>query len=283
VIDSLFLDALQVHNVATAFSDTLALTKVGGLGAPVPRGDTSSRPRRDGELDRTTFYAGRIVTLEGYAQGATQAAAWAAIDALKGAVALGSDHVLKFTRQGLAYAERATVRASSELAYELAGKRKRIKWAVALRAADPRLYADIATSANYSPSTSGSGITFPLTFPLTFLGAAGATMTVTNGGNYKTPPVFTITGPATTPGIRNETTGEELVTTATLLAGETLTIDVAARTVLAAGGVLRPDLIDPAASSWFELGAGATVLRLTGSGFAAGQSSLAVAFRDARI
>jgi hypothetical protein len=279
MLDSAYLDALQIHNAAT-----LAVSKAHGFGVPAPRVESSQRPRRHGERDTTRFYAGRILSLEGIARGATTAAAWQAIEDLAAALALdGAEQVFKFTRSGLAYAERCLVRAATPLEFELQGIRKQIKWAVSLRAADPRFYADTPTSASYQPSTAGSGISFPISFPLTFTGAAASTMTVTNGGNFPTPPVWTITGPATAPAIRNETTGEQIVTTAALLAGETLTIDVAARTVTLLGSTLRPDLIDAAQTDWFELLAGANVIRLLGSGFAAGQTTLAVSYRDARI
>lgn len=281
MISSAYLDALQIH----ATSSYSLRKGSSGFGTPAPRRESSERPRRHGERDRTRYYSGRVFNLRGYAKGTTPALAWAAFDTLKGAIELGDTaHVLKFTRLGLAYAERALVRVASEVKEdEIGAPSKRIGWTAQLVAEDPRLYADALTNASYSPSTAGIGLVFPVTFPLAFLGAAGSTMTATNAGNAPTPPVWTITGPATTPGIRNETTGEEILTTAQLLAGETLTIDVDARTVKLLGSTLRPDLIDAAASSWFELGAGASIIRLTGSGFVSGQTQLAVSFRDARL
>lgn len=281
MIASAYIDALQIHATSA-----LAISRTRGLGSPVPRRESTLRPSRHGERDTTRFYAGRVIELEGLATGATQADAYAAIDALKGALALGSEHVLKFTRQGLAYAERAVIREGSALEFELVGKRKTIKWAVALVAADPRLYADTLSSGSYDPTQagSGSGVNFPLTFPLDFgSGSSSGSLQLTNAGNFPTPPVWTITGPAVNPELRNDTTGESIFTTGlSLNAGAQIVIDVAARDVLVSG-TSRPDLIDAASTIWGELAPGVNVVRLVGSGFVAAQTLLECSFRDARI
>lgn len=282
MIASAFVDALQVHGGANG----LALTKGGGFGSPVPRRDSTARPSAHGELDRTRYYAGRVLDLTGRAQGATPAEAWAGIELLQGALALGSEHVFKFTRQGFAYAERCVVRVASGLEYDLAGTRRSIKWAVQLVAADPRFYADAESSGSYDPTTApdGQGVVFPLTFPLNFAGAAvGAELTLENGGNFPTPPRWTIDGPAINPQIRNDTTGEAIHTIGLeLLAGDALTIDVGLRDATIAG-TSRLDVIDASATVWGELVPGPNVIRLLGSGFEGGSSMLTGRFRDARI
>lgn len=64
----------------------------------------------------------------------------------------------------------------------------------------------------------------------------GSFLTVTNGGNYPTPLLFTITGPTENPVLRNLTTGKSISFTrnggVSLEAGETLTINTASSTAV---------------------------------------------------
>jgi len=281
MIEALSVDSFDLHGGVNG----LALERVGGFGSPTPRREAFPRTFRHGERDDTAYYTGRVLELSGRAHASSVAELHALLDDLKGAVYLnGADRVLRFTRQGLAYAERAIVRVATPLEYELAAERKFLRYAVAFAAADPRFYADVASSGAYAPSSSGEGVSFPLDFPLVFTGAAESTLTVANGGTFPTAPTFVISGPAVNPGIRHETSGAAILTSGLeLLAGETLTIDVGARSVQLLDSTERLDLIDAAGTSWFELQPGDNVLRLSGSGFTSGQTELAVSWRDARI
>jgi hypothetical protein len=92
-----------------------------------------------------------------------------------------------------------------------------------LRAVDPYWYAVSPVVASYAPGTPAPFFPF---FPLR-LATAGvfAVASIDNGGDVETWPVWIISGPCTSLTLTNQTTGKVLALTATLLAGETVTID----------------------------------------------------------
>lgn len=265
------------------------LREVHGLGSPPPRAELYDHAQRHGSTDYTTFYQPRFLDIyDGIIAHGDPAQVWATFDALKGKLALGTDHVITFRRTGQLTDERVVGRVATELTGEIVySTPNMLKWTVSFLCADPRMYNDVTTTARYSPLANDGGVVFPLVFPLSFsagIAADGGVMKVTNNGNFWTPPTFTVEGPAAAGwSIVNETTGDPIVTTGlALLAGDSCIIDVLNRE-LTLTGTSRPDLIDAAQTSWFELGAGDTLLRLHGSGFAADVTTLSVTFRDARI
>jgi phage-related protein len=146
-------------------------------------------------------------------------------------------------------------------------------------AEDPRLYDATITSTDIPFATGGSsGFGFPLGFDFGF-GASSSSdgALVTNHGNRSTPAVFTITGPADTPTIRDDTYGHSLTFAIVLETGETLVVDTQYRTVKLNGTTnRRSTLITP---DWFYLQPGETFLRynaVSGTG-----STMNVQFRSA--
>lgn len=279
MIESLYLDGVQLH-------DTANLTLVEfAVGSPSPRDTRAARPHAHGAVDRTRFYDGRVFELRGEVWAGDADTFWQAVDALKGALALGADlKPLVFTREGLGFSERAEVRVASEVTMPLKAAAYYTEWGVSLFAPDPRIYSDSLSTATFDPTTaaSGEGVEFPLEFPLVFVGASSANVAVSNGGNFESPPVFTVAGPATNPIIENDTTGDGIYTTGLeMVAGDELVIDVNERTVLL-NGVSRPDYIDASTTSWPVLIPGENLVRLRGSGFGTG-SLLTIEYRDARI
>jgi len=276
--------AIDDYEVSTAMLRTVQ----GLAGSPPPRQELYDHAQRHGSLDYTEFYEPRIIQVyDSCLASGDPAEVWATLDALKASMALGSDHTLKFQRAGLPYEEQVTARVATELVADIVYNQIYwIKWQVSFTCADPRIYSANLSIGTYEPiEGSPGGISFPLTFPLSF-GADpdSALLQAENGGTFPTPPVWTVTGPAVNPQIVNETTGDTIVTTGlSLLTGETLTVDVAAREVLI-GGTSRPDVIDAAQTTWGDLASGVNVIRLLGSGFdVSAGTTLAVAFRDARI
>lgn len=281
MISEAYIDSIQI------LPDTgdHGLSSIGGLGSPSPRRDTISRPRAHGDIDFTRYYEGRVISLSGYTFGPTMEEANTKFDLLKAELLLGTDHLFRFRRIGMAEDEQLVVRAASAIDTELSGASMLIRWGVDLLAPDPRIYSASEKSGDYDPvaAGSGTGVVFPLVFPLVFAGVATTHLTVENSGNFSTPPIFTVSGPVTNPIIDNDTTGESIQTSGlTLAAGETIVIDVGRR-VLEVAGVARMDYLDAGNTEWFELSPGSNDLRLRGGSMVLGQTSLAVTFHDARI
>lgn len=280
MIESCYLDGLQIHDTAT-----LALTEF-EVGSPSPRVASTARALSHGALDRTRYYDGRVISLRGEVWAGDAVTFWGAVDALKGAFALSPGlKVLTWRREGLAYDERALVRAAGQLTLPLKAGTWWAEFGAELFAPDPRVYSATLSTASYDPTLagSGSGVAFPLAFPLTFGSASSSQLVVDNAGNISTPPVLTVTGPVTNPIVDNDTTGESVYTEGlSLSASDSLVIDTATRSATI-NGTAVPQYIDAELTRWFELAPGQNLLRLRGTGMTTGQTLLTCTYRDARI
>lgn len=275
MFDSIYIDDLLLEGVR----------KVVGMGSPAPRGDRTLKAARHGAIDRTLFYEGRVLSLEGIIAEATELAAWNKLDTLEGKFALGAARTFKFRRTGRPDDEQCAVTVASPLdavvSYE---EPKIIRWGVELFAADPRIYGATLRSGSYDPaaSTAGGGALIPLVFPLVFTTSTATHLELSNGGNFATPPVLTIKGPVTNPIIDNDTLGKSIFITYSLGSSDTVEIDVAERTVKL-NGAERLDLLNAQDTTWWELAAGTNRLRLRGTGMELTKTLLTCQYRDARI
>lgn len=146
-------------------------------------------------------------------------------------------------------------------------------------AEDPRIYTaeEQVVVINYG-GEAGTGFAFSFGFDFSFgpaIPPTGANIPV--GGSRPTPATLTIAGPITSPVITNDTLGISLAFNITLSATDTLTIDLANRTVVLNGSENRRNTLQ--VPNWFFLSSGNTFLRF-GGGDGAG-SSLTVRYRDA--
>jgi phage-related protein len=150
-----------------------------------------------------------------------------------------------------------------------------------------KTYAWLGTVNNSaSTETTTSSGTYPLTYPFSYpqLQAGGGPQTVTNDGNAPTPPVYTIAGPATSPGITiaDSAGSRRIVFNLQLAAGEQLVIDVLNRTVtLGVGGASRYGFSSGVPIENLYLLPGTSTISLDGTGDST--TSLTVAYRDADI
>lgn len=243
------------------------LRALNGLGSPTPRQDVTDRAARHGAIDRTLFYSGRVLELQGVLSG-IEADVWATFDSLKAKLALGSSHVLRFRRTGRLEDEQLEVIVASTVddgtSYDAPGV---VKYGVSLHAADPRIYSAALRSSSYFPGVaiSGGGVDLPLAFPLMFDTGGAGLLEVGNGGTFDTPPVLTITGPVVNPILDNVTTGKSIEFVCVLGSSDVIEVDVAARSVTL-NGASRPDLLTPQATTWWELAPGTNEIRLRGTG-----------------
>jgi hypothetical protein len=256
------------------------------FGSPPPKRISTKRARGHGSSDSTRFYDDRVLNMTGYIWGPDMPGLHAARDLLAGLLALGKPHVFRFRRQGRTEDEQVTFIVGSEVRIPIGGTSRRAVWTAQLVCSDPRIYSATFKSSSYDPTLgAGSGLVFPLKFPLDFGGVSGGAgdLACVNAGNFPTPPLYTITGPVTNPVIHNDTLGEEIaIAGIALAAGQQLIVDVAARTATIAG-ISRVDLIDASQTTWAEMVAGTNLLRMSGAAMVTGQTRLEVDWRDARI
>lgn len=248
---------------------------------PAPRNSGTDRPQDHGQFDAPSYLQARIITLEGTAVAPTAEAQYLAADIISSVCADPAVlYPLVVTEPGRP-ARRCMVRLNDATKVSAPyGDGTVFDWNVQLKAPDPRRYADDLTSVPLSlPASSGVGITLPVTlpFPIPTSGSSTGTATVVNAGTLATPPVVTFVGPLIDPRVANITTGRTLGLTITLDAGQTLIVDMAARTVLLGGTVSRAYTITPG-SAWWDLPPGSSDLVLTGGG---GAGTATVTFRSA--
>lgn len=297
MLESAYIDDYRIHDddpslVGSRFS----LTEFTAYASPPVRQTLVARARRHGATDYTSLYDARAFTLTGEVWGLSSASdrtadMWSAIDNLKSKLLPGSTHTLRFKRTGKAE-QILYVRPAGEVEIGLrTGASAVATWSVALVAADPRIYSYTEYSVQADPTLAltGRGVVWPLTFPLVFSGTAQTgSILAENAGTFGSYPVLVVNGPATSPTITNSTTGEAIVTTATLASSsDSLWIDTQTREVRLGGssGTLRRDLVTLTSSTFFDLEPGVNELELTepGSTFVSGQTYLQCTWRDAWI
>ena len=209
-----------------------------GWDAPDTRTQYADRQADHGSWAGPTYLTSRVITLAGTVVAPSQAALDLALDQLSAACSL-TDTLLTV---GETVPKQAVVRRSGRPLM----KRETntiASWSVMVTAADPRRYSTVLQTASTGLPTAGAGISLPITLPVVIpAGTASGQLTLTNAGSISTRPVFTITGPVTTPTILvqyPDSTVRQLVYSDTLNLGDVLTIDTDTHSVVLSGPVSR--------------------------------------------
>ncbi|HEY4452384.1 MAG TPA: hypothetical protein VGN13_12415 [Solirubrobacteraceae bacterium] len=157
-------------------------------------------------------------------------------------------------------------------------------------ATDPRWYAMPTKTATVALPAPPGGVTFPLTFNVSFGGGSfGALVTVENNGNFEMRPRLIVTGPCTTPTITNLSIpgAPSLSFNISLASGDTLAIDTDFQTVVytpvgTSGGASRRGTL-VFGSTWFNLPPGMNALEFTSADTTQVTGTLTVESADAYI
>lgn len=212
--------------------------KVTGVGITAVRSGDSTRPRDTGQWAGLDLLGGRTIVL--------------------GLTVVADTTSLESSQNRLAAALQPGGKTETPFWFKLPGHpqlcsmvrlRKRsfpvdLTWSAGLafvqlqlRSKDPLLYGDTQVGTVGLPLPLG-GLGFNATFPLSFGGgSATGDLVITNTGNAPMRPILVITGPCTDPKVANDQTGWSLKfsnpsqTGLTLQSGDTLTVDLSARTV----------------------------------------------------
>lgn len=126
-------------------------------------------------------------------------------------------------------------------------------WSLALVAVDPRKYGEQIIVSTGLPATSG-GLTWPATWPIAWNSSSvSGVASINNPGNIAAPITIRIDGPCTSPQIRHDGLGAELLFASNydLPSGSYLLIDMERRTVLEGGTASRNQWITD--RGWFGL------------------------------
>ena len=294
MIEKAWIDDLLIHDITNPRLGT-ALGETDLDSGPSPTVKTENRPRTHGSRNTTRWYGPRTFSIAGYAHGRDDADTNSLVDALKRGFTLGDQlHELRFKRRGQPTEELLGVVAAGAFEAPAKGYRPIVRWAIALEAPDPRVYGVELKTLVLDPlgGAIGQGLIFLVDWNLSFAGSGDIAIsepTILVGGSIGTPPIFTFQGPGRPTAISNETTGEKIqLVPTTFDATDVVEIDCRTRSCLyypdgLDGAVFdRPELIDAAPSIWFDLEPGEQTLRLEGTDFVQGQTTLTIAYRDAR-
>lgn len=287
MIEQAWIDDVLIHDVDDPALG-MALRETDVDSGPEPTSVSENRPRTHGSRNSTRFYGPRTFMLAGYVSGRDSYETEVLVDQLKTAFLLRDDlHELRFRRRGRDEDEALNFVAVGAFEAPAKGYRAMVRWSIALEAPDPRLYSALWQSVTIDPSGAVvvGGLLFPLKFPLSFRGSGGGGTVegILVGGSIETPPVLQFDGPGRPTQIVNETTGEAIVLVPTdFTTTDVLIADVGTKQ-LTVNGFARPELIDAAQTVWWQLQPNIeNNVRLLGTGFAAGDTTLTIRYREAR-
>jgi hypothetical protein len=223
-------------------SDPYFIDSITGL-LDSPEIRTTDRPLvgRDGLVAGIDRYSGRSVSVVIGINGFTSAAFSAAVQAFS--VAFSAPKAiplpLSFTIPGVANGAPARINVRPRkvsLPIEAVYQEGWGTAAVELFATDPLVYSDTENTVTIPIAGPHGGRTYDRIYDVTYSGSGSfGSSAITNNGSALAPVVIKIFGPVLNPTIRNVTTGQSLVFTVDLLAGDYLLIDYATRTVLLNG------------------------------------------------
>lgn len=214
----------------------------------------TQRARAHGSTGSEAFMASRYMTAEGHIRTTSLAALEAAMVRLRTAVTLGPFQLLVAETTGVknCVAQRKGAVLIKPITDTLA------HYSALIVAKDPRKFGDMVSVSTRLPFSEG-GLTFPVTFPITFTGTSGTgVVRINNPGNTQAPVWLRIDGPIPAGGWSVTHVGKkQTLTFATALAlgaGEFVTVDMDRREVLAQGQAPRSGYVT--SRGWFSLDPG---------------------------
>ncbi|HEX2910385.1 MAG TPA: phage tail domain-containing protein [Chloroflexia bacterium] len=152
-------------------------------------------------------------------------------------------------------------------------------FSVSLLLPDPIIYSqDLKTATGGVATLGGTGVGFPISFPLALAGTVTGTFNAYNAGNARVYPTqLKITGPGTNFTISNKTTGQDLFYTGTLGDTDSVLIDPKRRTAYKNGVTNVYGLLS---GFWWDLYYGNNTIALAvGSGNTA-NTGMSLSWRD---
>ena len=249
------LNADFILGATDAYGVRWSLTTFDGWdGSPSPTLELMQRARGHGATGSESFMTPRIMTLGGLIHAPSVEALDDAFDRLNAAIKLEPFEILVLQKRLI---RNVTVARQGEV-IPTRHSDKLGAYSVLVSARDPRKFGDLITASTRLPFSTG-GLTFPITFPVTFTGVSGTgRVSINNTGNVEAPVWLRIEGPLPAGGhaVTHLGKGRTLTfgTALALGAGEFLTVDMDRREVLAQGQAPRSGYVTN--RGWFSLDPG---------------------------
>lgn len=214
----------------------LVETEQGWRGRPAPRRERVTRPRRRGEYASTGWGSARLVELGGRVLAPDHATLVAAAERFAAILAdEAATYPLVVDEDGLI--RLANVQIADQFQVDLVNPTLGT-WSLPLIAPDPVKYSATADGGGAQSTATALpaatvGLVVPVVMPaVVSVGGTDGTVHLTNDGTTYTWPVLEIAGQVDNPRVEHPTTGRVLEFATSVGAGETLTVDPAAGTVL---------------------------------------------------
>lgn len=243
-----------------------ALSSAEGLAGIVTRQVSSTATGMHGRVNRSRYRDGHAITLTGLVRGDNEDEAWDAYDAISRALASAVDtgRLMRWTAGGRELQQEIRLVA---LTPALEVGPNLLRYQAQLDAPDPRGYSQDEETALLA-HTGGGGDTFPDTFPDLFAASTGWVTTAENLGTVPTPPEFILTGALTDPVVTMDGSDDAvLAISGEIASGDSLHVFTGppSRRVLLNDTANRINLVDFAATRWFEIPPRTHTFRLTGT------------------
>lgn len=238
-----------------------------GWGSPGSTAELTQRARGHGATSSEGFLRARVMTLEGTIDAPTTELLSLAVDELSAAVSL-SEFTLMVSESGRI--RHAIAKRQDEVLISWIDAYT-ARFSIQVAAKDPRKFGDLVTVTTRLPFSEG-GLTFPVTFPITFTGASGSgVVRINNPGNTQAPVWLRIDGPIPAGGwtVTHLGKGQSLTfaTSLALGAGEFITVDMDKREVLAQGQAPRSGYVT--SRGWFSLDPGDNDIAFSAANYSA--------------
>lgn len=213
-VPTLVNDSVSFNGVTLGNGTCYGLTGIEGLGKPAVRSGNTVRPRFPGAYVGANYLNTRKPTLtldvgptgSGYGAYPTLGKA---LQALAAAISTEgtSEYPMWVQMPGLPLVcIQARVIQGGDFKYDITADRGLVRnLPIGFEATDPYLYAAPTTNATISLPAPAGGVSFPLSFPLSFGGGAtGNQITAVNNGNVNCWPTLVFTGPCLNPSLANQ-------------------------------------------------------------------------------
>jgi len=240
-----------------------------GLRHPEIRQSEQSLQNRHGILDSVSYYGARRMSITGKVIAETQSLRKTLEENLRGIFQLDgvqtsddpSYYVLYMTDED-GETKQMEVKVSQGIQFSKESGNPYVRdFIVELKAKSPAWLSQTLYSEMVDQGKVSSTLTLPTTLPIVFGKSFLNEATITNGGNFATFPVITITGEGENPTITNVTTGQSLTINTTVAAGDEIIIDCENGTVTL-NGADALTLLD-SSSQFISLDAGDNYIQVT--------------------
>lgn len=243
------------------------------LSTPTIREDDESRPRANGVIAADDFYGSLPFAFNVQVNAGSLAASELALADLRAAFARSATDLTLDARVKGSPAE-YFLRGRPRGVVVKMDRQRALPGLIDARclftATDPIKYG-AAESVNIGLATPGTGLVYPVTYPVVYGGSPGFGIgSAPNEGSEAVDWTATLTGPLVNPRLELVETGEFIKLAATIAAGQFVELDSAARAILLLGTAPRPGWRAPA-SEWWQLAPGPNSVRFsadTGTGSA---------------